>query len=351
MTISRESDEIVELFSNQTLVCNAYIATEVDVPIAVEIEWSIPHYFNYMGKHNISEISHNGSSYTSVMTISNFNLRASGEYSCTASVRPVDSSSEGVHHTTVSTTSEIFIRTHGKNPSTTDINKNFVTLGLHVSIQVDYTPPSDFHLPSPPYYRPASSVSLTCVVPDEIGGVSYLWFSTNTDSFVNGSTERMVHQNILTAFDAGYHTCTVTDYMGNTGSAHTKMKLIGKKFKAIVHYSLVLLTGAGIYASRSNSALHNNTALSMSYHKLYCLSNSTTTEYRPSIGYPSGRIYPNATENDITVSEYRSGILFYRYLYEEGIYICNIADSNSHVVQLSIGFYNNNMSKLLKFVN
>ena len=98
-----------------------------------------------------------------------------------------------------------------------------------MSIQVDYTPPSDFNLPSPPYYRPASSVSLTCVAPtDAVGDVSYLWFSTNTDSFVNGSTERMVYQEVLTAFDAGYHTCTVTDEVGNTGSAHITMKLFGK---------------------------------------------------------------------------------------------------------------------------
>ena len=109
------------------------------------------------------------------------------------------------------------------------INKKNITLALTVSIQVDYPPPFDFHLPSPPYYRPASSVSLTCVVHDDVvGDVSYLWFSTNTDSFVNGATEETIYQELLTGFDAGNHTCTVTDEMGNTGSAHTTMKLYGK---------------------------------------------------------------------------------------------------------------------------
>ena len=103
---------------------------------------------------------------------------------------------------------------------------------LSVSIQVDYTPPSDFHLPSPPYYRPASSVSLTCVAPDAIGNVSYLWFSTNTDSFVNGASGETVSQDILTAFDAGYHICTATDEVGNGGTAMTPMMLFGEKFIA-----------------------------------------------------------------------------------------------------------------------
>ena len=34
-------------------------------------------------------------------------------------------------------------------------------------------------------------------------------------------------QNILTAFDAGIHTCIVTDELGNTGSNYTELKLFG----------------------------------------------------------------------------------------------------------------------------
>ena len=118
VTIYSESDGMVELFSNQTLICNADIITEVDVRVAVEIEWNmdIPSYFSYEGKHNISEISRNGFSYTSVMTISNFTLRESGYYICVVSVTPVNSSSKGgVSDMTAKTTEVIHIRTHGKN--------------------------------------------------------------------------------------------------------------------------------------------------------------------------------------------------------------------------------------------
>ena len=213
---------------------------------------------------------------------------------------------------------------------------------------MNYTPPSDFHLPSPPYYRPASSVSLTCVAPtDAVGDISYLWFSTNTDSFVNGASEETVSQDILTAFDAGYHTCTVTDEVGNTGCAHTTMKLFGKLIlRTRMHYALfVLSTGAGIY--KGYSALGNNTSLRRDYHELYCLSNSTTTEHRPSIWYPRGRIYPNQTINGITISEYSTGISVNTdWLYEEGVYICDIADSNGYTIHLSFGLYSNYPSKL-----
>ena len=94
---------------------------------------------------------------------------------------------------------------------------------------MDYTPPDDFHLPSPPYYRPASSVSLACVATNAVGTASYLWFSTNSDSFANGASGGSISRDILTAFDAGYHICTATDEVGNTGTAMTPMELFGKK--------------------------------------------------------------------------------------------------------------------------
>ena len=98
-----------------------------------------------------------------------------------------------------------------------------------MSIQVNYTPPSDFSLPSPPYYRPASSVSLTCLAHDAVGTTSYLWFSTNTQSFVNGASGGTITRDILTGFDAGYHICTATDQVGNSGTAMTPMELFGKR--------------------------------------------------------------------------------------------------------------------------
>ena len=95
---------------------------------------------------------------------------------------------------------------------------------------MDYSPPSDFSLPSPPYYRPASSVTLTCTVHDAIGTVQYQWTSTQNRAFVNWRNERRIFQRLLTAYDAGLHTCTVTDEWGNTGTATTEMNLFGKYF-------------------------------------------------------------------------------------------------------------------------
>ena len=100
---------------------------------------------------------------------------------------------------------------------------------LNVNIQVDYNPPSDFSLPSPPYYRPASSVTLTCVAHDTIGTVQYQWISTQNRSFANGARGKSISQEILTAVDAGIHTCRATDEVGNMGSGWTDMKLYGKR--------------------------------------------------------------------------------------------------------------------------
>ena len=98
---------------------------------------------------------------------------------------------------------------------------------LNVSIEVDYIPPPDFTLPSPPYYRPASSVNLTCVAHDIIGSVQYRWTSTEARSFAHQKNGRRIFQKLLTAYDAGVHSCTATDAWGNTGTAMTEMSLFG----------------------------------------------------------------------------------------------------------------------------
>ena len=92
---------------------------------------------------------------------------------------------------------------------------------------MDYATPPDFTLPSPPYYRPATSVTLWCTTYGAIGNVSYQWTSTEVESFAHGAAGENISQNILTAFDAGIHRCTVTDELGNTGSGQTEMELFG----------------------------------------------------------------------------------------------------------------------------
>ena len=101
-------------------------------------------------------------------------------------------------------------------------------LGLNVTIKVNYNPPVDFTYPSPPYYRPATSVTLTCQVYGPTGSIKYNWTSTGSGSFASSSTSQNVTKTILTSTDRGIHTCTVTDSDGNTGSNSTDMQLIGK---------------------------------------------------------------------------------------------------------------------------
>ena len=100
---------------------------------------------------------------------------------------------------------------------------------MNVTIDVSYNPPFDFTLPSPPYYRPATSVTLTCHALGATGTVRYQWSSTCSSCFASSSTSQSVSDSILTSSDAGVHTCTVTDADGNTGTNNTDMQLIGKK--------------------------------------------------------------------------------------------------------------------------
>ena len=103
----------------------------------------------------------------------------------------------------------------------------YVHAGLNVSIIVDYSHPAGFFLPSPPYYRPASSVTLRCIAHGAIGTVDYQWTSTQNKSFAHGARGESIFQRILTAFDAGTHSCMATDELGNTGIGLTDMKLYG----------------------------------------------------------------------------------------------------------------------------
>ena len=103
-----------------------------------------------------------------------------------------------------------------------------LSAALNVSILVTYNPPSDFTLSTPPYYRPASSVTFTCVTQGAAYPVSYHWSSTSTSSFVQSQIAQSITKNILTASDAGVHTCAVTDANGNTGQSSTEMKMFGE---------------------------------------------------------------------------------------------------------------------------
>ena len=99
----------------------------------------------------------------------------------------------------------------------------FYVLGVRVLIDSDI--PSDFLLPSPPYYPPASSVSFTCSSHGLPGPIQYQWTSTG-NSFPRQSAKiDITNMNI---HDAGNYTCTVTDGHGITSHITTTIIFTGE---------------------------------------------------------------------------------------------------------------------------
>ena len=100
-----------------------------------------------------------------------------------------------------------------------------VTFDIPVSISTASTP-----LPLGSVYRVASSVTLTCEI-DDTGTfvpLTYQWTSTCLgDCFVRDQTSPVVSREGLRSIDAGSHTCTVTDDVGNMGSASVEMAITG----------------------------------------------------------------------------------------------------------------------------
>ena len=238
-----------------------------------------------------------------------------------------------------------------------------------MTIDVTYNPPSDFTLPSPPYYRPATSVTLTCHTHNATGSVTYQWSSTCTSCFASSSTAQSISDSILTSSDAGVHTCTVTDQDGNTGNGSTPMQLIGIQSKVpnITMYSNMPyhFTGAGIYVSTStyitSSAVANNTyvvPLSQSCRtcnyrcwsyseractqlSLYCYSNSTSSSIRYLV-WPSGDRY---------LSQQSPGGLHIHNNFNHrpygGVYTCRMPDSNDNIIEMSIAMYTSQPSQCI----
>ena len=246
-----------------------------------------------------------------------------------------------------------------------DANGLFFSV-LKVTIAVTYNPPSDFTLPSPPYYRPATSVTLTCQAHHATGTVSYRWSSTCSSCFASSSTAQSISNTILKSIDAGVHTCTATDGSGNIGSNSTEMKLIGMKEILCTIYRYVgriffLNTGVGFYVSSSNYlnsvAVANNSLIvrksSSCYNcrvDVYCYSNSTSS----SAGY---YIFPNyhrkSSDNDhydyAINRQTHSGIRIHSSGSQNpdiwGIFVCELPDSEGNTVENSIGIYSSMPSK------
>ena len=97
---------------------------------------------------------------------------------------------------------------------------------LEVEIAVLTDPGGDPSIP-PSDYSLGSTATLICRVENATDPVSYHWSSTNANFFAKKSTAMFNRKRLLSAADAGVHTCTVTDHEGDSGQASLAMMFEG----------------------------------------------------------------------------------------------------------------------------
>ena len=97
----------------------------------------------------------------------------------------------------------------------------------NVTIQISYNRPSDFTQLSPPYYHPASSITLICNAYGASEIIRYYWTSTCTSCSTRIYTTQRVDIDFLTSAHAGTYTCTVTDSGGRTANSSAEIKVKG----------------------------------------------------------------------------------------------------------------------------
>ena len=119
-------------------------------------------------------------------------------------------------------------------PQCNGILNNIVSPALKVVIDISYTPPEEGY--QPPYYRAASTVTLTCRAVGTSGQIRYLWTSTCGSCFVPSGYDYSYSgysrsQNMLVSRDAGNHTCSAYHTSQRiSGSASTVMNIEGEHF-------------------------------------------------------------------------------------------------------------------------
>ena len=101
------------------------------------------------------------------------------------------------------------------------IFKPLCSLGS-LTVEVIISPPEETK-------QASSSVNLTCTVSGSYTApLSYQWTSTCTGNcFVLQATDSSLTKLSLHSVDAGNHTCTVTDALGNSGSSTIQIRING----------------------------------------------------------------------------------------------------------------------------
>ena len=235
-----------------------------------------------------------------------------------------------------------------------------------MTILVEYHPPRDFNLRSPPYYRTASSVSFTCSVANGVGPVAHAWSSTCSRCFVSHKMTRVITEDTLTRSDAGIHKCSVRDVNGNRGFATTEMKLYGTIIISYDHtdYTTNLFAGAGIYVTGSgdvfSTAVVNNTVIRLACATcpldFSCYTNESSSA---TIVFPNGisRSSYNSREQHISsLPDSGINLRYSYYLYStvnppSGVYTCRFVQyGTGRVTEVSIGVnFDYNTSKSILY--
>ena len=102
-----------------------------------------------------------------------------------------------------------------------------------MTIGVNYSPPADFNLTSPPNYKTNTDVTFTCQVEGASGDVNYQWSSTAESKLPADSNSKVLTKSMLNSSDIGNYTCTATDANNNIGSETTEVDVIGESLRKL----------------------------------------------------------------------------------------------------------------------
>ena len=101
---------------------------------------------------------------------------------------------------------------------------------IGVRLSITYNAPTDFNLPSPPYYRTASTVTILCTAYRLPEPVRYTWTSTASSfRYFRDQNSQSVQITNMDTSDEGVYTCNVTDGHGTTTAIRTVLQLHGEE--------------------------------------------------------------------------------------------------------------------------
>ena len=203
-------------------------------------------------------------------------------------------------------------------------------------------------LPSNGLYQVGSSVSLVCQAQGGHSPLTYSWNSTCTGlCFVLGETASIIRRNAIHSIDSGNHTCSVTDYTGQAGSATVQITLSGNifLFPLLNVISLCFFSGVSLYLDGTGVIQNNSivqTTSSNSIGQLQCLSASKSANVGQLLA-PDGSDITNdssiVTIGSITDPGFVSLELQSFLPNNQGVYTCIIPDENGIQQYLHTGIY------------